>query len=134
MATDIRIIHAHDFVKATPEGKFDFERSKILLTEIALAASPLGDCQIILDTRKAQVEMSVTQLWYLAVELSNLRKDFSGRTAVLCPLDRFDDAEFFALCVVKSVKWTKNGRPSRKVLTQVAEFNRHELLATAVST
>ncbi len=98
MATDIRIIHAHDFVKATPEGKFDFERSKILLTEIALAASPLGDCQIILDTRKAQVEMSVTQLWYLAVELSNLRKDFSGRTAVLCPLDRFDDAEFFALC------------------------------------
>ena len=98
MATDIRIIHAHDFVKATMEGKFDFEKSKELLTEIASAASPLGNYEIILDTRKAQLEISVTHLWYLAAELSNLRKAFSRKTAVLCPFERFDDAEFFALC------------------------------------
>jgi hypothetical protein len=45
--------------------------------------------------------MSVTDLWYLAAQLSdNFRKAFSRivRTAVLCPLDQFDHAEFFALC------------------------------------
>jgi hypothetical protein len=66
--------------------------------EIATASAPLVDYEIILDTRKAQVEMSVGALWQLAAELSNLRKVFSRKTAVLCPLERFDDAGFFALC------------------------------------
>ena len=98
MATDIRIIHAHDFIKATPEGPLDLETSKKSLVEIASAAAPLTAYGILLDTRKAQVAMSVTDLWYLAAELNELRKAFSQKTAVLCPLERFDDAGFFALC------------------------------------
>ena len=35
MPTNIRIIHAHDFLKATPEGTLDVESSKKLLVEIA---------------------------------------------------------------------------------------------------
>ena len=66
--------------------------------EIASASAPSVDYEIILDTRKAQSEMSITDLWYLAAELSNLRKAFSRKTAVLCPLERFDHAGFFALC------------------------------------
>jgi hypothetical protein len=42
--------------------------------------------------------MSVFDLWYLSAELSNLRKPFSGKTAILCPAERFDQAAFFALC------------------------------------
>ena len=42
--------------------------------------------------------MSVTDLWYLAAELSNLHKAFQRKTAVLCPSERFDQAAFFALC------------------------------------
>lgn len=42
--------------------------------------------------------MSVIDLWYLAAELSNLHKAFSRKTAVLCPLEQFDHAGFFALC------------------------------------
>jgi hypothetical protein len=98
MPTDIRIIHAHEFIIATPEGRLDFEKSKKLLVAIASAASPLGDHEIILDVRKAKLEMSTTELWYLAVELSNLHKAFSRKTAVLCPLERFDYAEFLAIC------------------------------------
>ena len=98
MATSIRIIHARDFIKATPDGLLDLEKSKILLAEIASASAPLGDYEIILDTRKAQIDMSVTDLWYLAAELSNLRKAFQRKTAVLCPSERFDQAAFFALC------------------------------------
>jgi len=98
MSTDIRIIHAHDFIKATPEGQLDFDTSKKGLVKIASVSATLGDYEIILDTRKAQIEMSVTDLWYLATELSKLGEAFSRRTAVLCPLDRFDQAGFFALC------------------------------------
>lgn len=98
MPTDIRVIKAKDFVRATPEGKLDFETSKKALIEIASATAHLVDYEILLDTRKAQVQMSVTDLWYLAAELSNLRKPFSRKTAVLCPVERFDDAAFFALC------------------------------------
>ena len=98
MPTDIRIIHAHDFIKATPEGQLDFERAKEALLEIASASSALADYKIILDTRKAQSKMSVLDLWQLALELENLRNAFSRKTAVLCPLERFDSAEFFGLC------------------------------------
>ena len=101
MPTNIRIIHAHDFIKATPEGKLDLEESKKLLTEIASASAPLVDYNVVLDTREAQSEMSVADLWYMAAELStNFRKAFSRplKTAILCPLERFDHAGFFALC------------------------------------
>ena len=98
MPTNIRIIQSNDFIKATPEGQFDLEKSKKLLMEIATASVSLVDYEIILDTRKAHSKMSPTDLWYLAVELSNLRRAFSRRTAVLCPVERFDNAEFFALC------------------------------------
>jgi hypothetical protein len=101
MPANIRIIHAHDFIKANPEGKLDLEESKKLLLEIASASASLVDFNILLDTRKAQSQMSETDLWHLAAELSaNFRKAFSRtlKTAVLCPLDRFDHAGFFALC------------------------------------
>ena len=101
MPANIRIIHAHDFIKATPEGRLDLEESKKLLLAIAIAAAPLVDYHIILDTRKAQSEMSVSDLWDLAAELSQSFHQAVSRipkTAVLCPRERFDQAEFFALC------------------------------------
>ena len=98
MATNIRIIHAHDFIKATPEGRLDFEDSKKMLMEIASASAHLADYEIILDTRKVQAVMSATQLWDLARELIKYHTTFSRKTAILCPLERFDLAEFFALC------------------------------------
>jgi len=98
MSTNVKIIHAHDFIKATPEGQFDFEKSKRGIAEIASASSSLGDFEIILDTRKAQIEMSATDLWYLAAELTDFRKAFSRKIAVLCPVEKFDRAAFFALC------------------------------------
>jgi hypothetical protein len=98
MATNIRIIHAHDFIKATPEGQLDFEKSKKLLMEIVSASAPLVDYNIILDTRKAQTDLSAFDLWFLAAVISDLRKAFSRKTAVLCPLERFNHAEFFARC------------------------------------
>jgi hypothetical protein len=98
MPTNIKIIHAHEFIKATPEGELSLDKMKELLIEVASAEAPSFDYEVILDTRKAQSRLSITDLWYLAAELSNLRQAFSRKTAVLCPLERFDYAGFFALC------------------------------------
>jgi len=97
--TPVRIIRAHDFIRAAPQGELDLKESEKLLKEIASGSAVLADYELILDTRRAQIEMSATDLWYLASELSKLRGTFSRhKMAVLCPLERFDRAEFFALC------------------------------------
>ena len=43
MTAKIRIIHAQDFIKATPEGELDFEESKRILLEIASVVVPQDD-------------------------------------------------------------------------------------------
>lgn len=98
MPTDVKIIHAQDFIKATPEGYLDFEESKRILKEIVSVSAGLADYDVILDTRKAHPVLSVTDLWYLSAELNNHGQSFSRMTAVLCPLKQFDKAGFFALC------------------------------------
>jgi hypothetical protein len=98
VTTNIRVIRARDFIRATEEGQIDLEKSKKLLIGVAEVAAGLVDYEIILDTRKTQGELSVSDLWDLAAELSNLGKAFYRKTAVLCPLERFDDAKFFELC------------------------------------
>lgn len=98
MPTNIRIIHAHDFLKATPEGTLDVESSKKLLVEIAADTATVSDHEILLDTRQALSALSAADLWFLAAELISFRKALSRKTAVLCPLERFDHAAFFALC------------------------------------
>jgi hypothetical protein len=101
MLKNIRVVHAHDFIKATPEGKLDFEETNKLLIEIVAASACLEDYNIILDTRKAQSTISVNELWVLASNLgSSFLKEFHmpQKTAVLCPAERFNHAEFFAVC------------------------------------
>ena len=101
MPANIRIIHAQEFIKANPEGQLNLDESMKVLIEIASASAPLIDYDVILDTRKAQSRMSEADLWFLASELNNyFSKAFSRtqKTAVLCPLQQFDNAKFFALC------------------------------------
>ena len=98
MPTKLIIIHANDFITVTGQGTLAFEESKKALVDIATAAGPLTDYEILLDTRKVRSHLSTADLWHLAAELATLGLTFNCRTAVLCPLERFDDAEFFALC------------------------------------
>jgi len=97
MTAKIKIIHAQDFLKATPEGELDFEESKRILLEIASVVSQ-DDYELIIDTRKAHSVMSPNDLWQLAKEISTFGEKFRRKTAVICPSERFDQAKFFELC------------------------------------
>jgi len=87
MTAKIRIIHAQDFLKATPEGELDFEESKRILLEIATVVVPQDDYELIIDTRKAHSVMSPTNLWHLAKEISTFGEKFRRKTAVISPVN-----------------------------------------------
>ncbi len=96
MSTRIRIIYANDFIRTTAEGSLDVEESKQLIRTIAVTIDPLVDYDVMLDTRQTRSSLSVADLWYLAAELNNLRKNFSRKMAVLCSPEQFDRVGFCA--------------------------------------
>jgi hypothetical protein len=98
MPTNIKVIRTRDFIKVTPYGHFDLEASQKLLAEVVATASTVKDHEVILDTRGVEADLNSQDLWSLAATIGASRKVFTGRTAVLCPVDRFDRAKFFALC------------------------------------
>ena len=94
----VQVIHAHEFVRAKPEGELDLAESEAVLAAIVRSGGNLEDFEILIDTRNATGVMSATDLWFLAERAARHREVFRRKTAVLCPLDRFDRARFFALC------------------------------------
>jgi hypothetical protein len=98
MPTEVRIVHARDFVRAKPEGQIDLEESTRLLVAIAAAGARLDAFDVVLDTRKLQSQLSVTDLWYLAKRFAEQPALARSRIAVLCPLVKFDRSQFFAVC------------------------------------
>ena len=98
MPSDIRIIRAHEFIQATPEGKVDLDQAKKVLVQVASASAPSNDYDVILDARNVKFDLDANDLWELAAELHKVRQAFSRRTAVLVPQERSDYAGFFAVC------------------------------------
>ena len=98
MPTDVKVIHATDFIRATPEGPAHLEHAEKLLGEIAQAGAGLENFEILVDTRRVSGSLSATDLWTLAEKLVKFRPSFARKTAILCPLEKFDHSRFFALC------------------------------------
>jgi DNA-binding transcriptional LysR family regulator len=98
MTATVKVIHARDFIRATPQGQVYLETAERLLQEIAEAGAGLEDFEVLVDTRRVSGALSPTDLWRLADKLVHYRRTFAHRTAILCPLEKFDNSAFFALC------------------------------------
>jgi len=98
MPANIKIVHAHEFIRATPEGQLNLNETRTLFLDITLAYESLQNYNIIIDTRKANSVMSVFDLWYLASELNKFIKSFSQKIAILYAPENFNDVDFFTLC------------------------------------
>ena len=98
MPANVKVIHSSDFIRARPDGEADIETAEKLLKDIAQASADLDSFEILVDTRHVKGRLSVADLWSLAENLVRYRQTFSHRTAVLCPLERFDHVRFFTLC------------------------------------
>jgi len=98
MPSDIRVIHAHEFLRSTEDGRLDLKESKRLLVEIASASPPSKHYDVLVDTRSAHSVMTVEDLLDLASGLHKVRQSFTGKNALVVPRERLDHAEFFAAC------------------------------------
>lgn len=93
-----QITHVPGIVEVALDGEFGFQTSRKALGDIVSTAVRLFDCEILLDARKADVRMSVADLWFLAAEFSKHRDAFMRKTAVLCPAEGYEHAAFWELC------------------------------------
>lgn len=98
MPTNVKVISARDFIRAQPDGQADLAAAGRLLKEIAAAGAGLEEFEVLVDTRRVQGALSAVALWQVAEMLVKFRRTFARRTAVLCPVEKFDHTRFFALC------------------------------------
>ena len=75
MATNVRVIHARDFIRARPDGVADVERAERMLAELAAQSAALGEFEILIDTRQVSGSLSAGQLWHLAEKFAQSRQD-----------------------------------------------------------
>jgi hypothetical protein len=98
LPANVKVIRARDFIRARPGGDANLEKAEQLLKDIAEAGTGLDDFDILVDTREVSGMLSATDLWSLAQRLVRYRKTFARRTAVICPIEKFDHTRFFSLC------------------------------------
>jgi hypothetical protein len=70
MATDIKVIHGREFLKATAQGAYDLEQSKAALLQVASLDPPSASIDVMIDVREAPSYLSLADLWALAVEFA----------------------------------------------------------------
>ena len=74
----------------------DLDLSRKLLVEVVSATQSAGEHNVLIDTRAAApTRLSRTDLWKLGVAAGTQPALAQGRVALLVPLDKQDDAEFF---------------------------------------
>jgi hypothetical protein len=94
--TNIAIIQTRDFIRARPDGALDLDASRKLLVEVVSTIRTAGEHNVLVDTRAAApARLSRTDLWNLGVAAGTQPALARGRVALLVPLDKKDDAEFF---------------------------------------
>jgi hypothetical protein len=98
MPHNVKVIRGSDFIRAKPEGQVDLAMAEKLLKAIADAGAGLEDFDVLVDIRRISGALKPSELWSLAQTLASYRRKVGNRTAVLCPLERFDNVRFFALC------------------------------------
>jgi hypothetical protein len=124
MPTHIRIIRSTEFFIVNATGEVDFKRTRRLLKKVASTSAVPVPHEILLDMRAARLELSATDLWDLALEVSRRHTPFHGKIAVLCRTSGEGQAAFFALCAQnrgfpvraftsfeEAVEWLVEGRP-----------------------
>ena len=94
----VQVIHAGDFIKATPQGEVNLELSKKRLAKVVNALDIDHTYNFLADWRNVKINFSMTDMYYLAMELARYKKISNSRISLLVPSGNFDRGEFLQLC------------------------------------
>jgi hypothetical protein len=100
MPVNIKVIHTKDFINTTATSIFDFAASKQALLDIASQITKPGEYEIFVDTREADMVLSVVDIFELGQALaahSSLRR---SKIALLTSMSDADQAQFFETVTV----------------------------------
>ncbi len=99
MPHDIRVIPAHEFLRADVSGHLDLPASKLLLEQLAAASAGSPDRHILIDVRGiSAAQLSSVDLFELVQALRRVGLGLLNRIAVLRRArDGFDRARFFEM-------------------------------------
>jgi hypothetical protein len=85
MNLNIRMIHARDFLKTTPEGELDLTTSKQLLLKLALENASPRQYDMLIDTRRAIRNLTFIDITELVNVMIEHRESFRSKLAILTP-------------------------------------------------
>ena len=94
----VQIIHAGDFIKATPDGEVSLKLSKTRLAKIVQALDPAHDYNFLVDWRNVTINFSMTHLFYLALEILKYEALAGAQISLLVRPDDFNRGEFLQIC------------------------------------
>ena len=94
MPVNIKVIDPKEFIKTTVTGVFDLAASKQALVDIASLIKQPGEYEVLIDTRAADVELSITNLFQIGVALADHPLLSRSKIGLLAPMSEVDNARF----------------------------------------
>jgi len=98
MDLNIRIIHAHDFLKTTPTLQVDLETSKQFFLNLARENAGPRQYDLLIDLRRTTGNLSLSEVTEVVKVVIDHRDSFRSKIAILTtPGVKFENAQFGAL-------------------------------------
>ena len=97
MTSKYTIYHIKDFIKKTPKGKLDIDKSLIIVREIAITAGFHHDHNLLVDLRQTEPLSNFGDILKIALEFAKYKSFFQNKIAVVIPNtpDRLERAKLF---------------------------------------
>jgi len=94
MPVNVKVINTKDFIKTTATGVLDFAASKQAILDIASQIKQPGEYEVLVDTRGAEVILSISDLYDLGVALADHPSLRLSKIGLLTPKGAVDNAGF----------------------------------------
>lgn len=99
MPVNIKVIHTKDFIKTTITGVLDFRASRQALLDIASQIQQVGEYEILVDTREAEIGLSVADIFELGKALAAHPSLRRSKIAFLTSMSDAKQANFLGTVV-----------------------------------
>ena len=97
MPVNVKVINTKDFIKTTATGILDFAASKQAILDIAAQIKQPGEYEVLIDTRDADVMLSIVDLYELGKALADHSSLRHSKVCLLGAMNEMDNARFLQL-------------------------------------